>query len=84
MSDDKRIERIETKIDDIGERLGSIDITLAQQHESLKDHMRRTALLEAELHPVKKHVDMVEGAMKLITIIAAVFAIIETVKLLIK
>jgi len=34
-------ERIEKKVDKIGEDIGEIKVTLAAQHESLKDHMRR-------------------------------------------
>lgn len=84
MADDKRIERIETKIDDIADHLSSIDITLSAQHISLKEHIRRTTLLEQELRPVKKHVMMVEGAFKLIGIMAAIAAIYEAIRMALK
>jgi hypothetical protein len=54
--DDKKLDRIETKIDKLDSRLDSVDVTLAKQHESLKDHIRRTELLEQEIKPVAKHV----------------------------
>lgn len=82
--DDKRLERMEVKLDDISDHLGSIDITLSAQHVSLKDHIRRTALLEQELRPIKKHVDMVAGALKLLGVLGTLFAIYEGVKTLIK
>lgn len=77
MSDDKRLERIETKLDDIGDHLGQINVTLAAQHVSLKEHIRRTALLEQEMKPVKKHVYMVNGALKLLGVLALLATIIE-------
>lgn len=78
--DDKRLERIEVKIDDIGDHLGSIDVTLAAQHVQLKEHIRRTALLEAELKPVKKHVDMVNGVMKFLTALGVIAGIVEVIR----
>jgi hypothetical protein len=75
--DEKRLTRIELKLDDISEHLGSIDVTLASQHVSLKDHIRRTTALETALMPVKTHVNRVEGALKLITLIATIAAIVE-------
>jgi len=79
--DDNRLERIEVKLDDIVEHLSSIDVTLAEQHLSLKEHIRRTALLEQDLSPIKVHVNRVEGITKFVVImmgaVAAVSAIIE-------
>ncbi len=74
---DDRLVRIEDKIDAVGQKIGSIDVTLASQHESLKDHMRRTELLEQSIEPIKKHVNMVSGALKLIGLLATIGAIIE-------
>lgn len=44
--DDRRLDNIEAKVDNIKDSIHSIDITLAEQHISLKEHMRRTSLLE--------------------------------------
>lgn len=82
MNDDKRIERIETKIDDISEHLAETNIILAKQHESLKMHMKRSDMLEESLKPLQKHVSMVDGALRLIGVMAAVAAIIEALRLL--
>lgn len=80
MDDSKRLERIEKKLDDSNEHLASIDVTLMSQHVSLKDHMRRTQLLEQELRPIRTHVSRVEGALKLIALAAALATIIELMK----
>jgi len=77
--DDPRLTRIETKLDDLSDHLSSIDSTLSAQHESLKEHIRRTALLEEDIKPIKVHVNRVEGALKLITLMAAIAAVIELV-----
>jgi hypothetical protein len=77
MADDKRLERIEVKIDDISDHLGSIDVTLGAQHVSLKEHIRRTALIESELLPIKKHVNMIQGAIALITVLATIAGLVK-------
>lgn len=82
--DDKRLERIEAKVDDVSDHLSSIDTTLAAQHVSLREHMRRTALLEKELAPIKNHVLMVKGALKLVGVLAAGAALAESLHMLMK
>lgn len=47
-----RLDRIEDKIDKLGERLNSIDVTLAAQHVSLEHHIRRTEILEEVVKPI--------------------------------
>lgn len=77
MSDDKRLERIELKVDDLGDHLTSIDITLAAQHVSLREHIKRSNMLEAKMAPIEKHVAMVSGALKLLGVLATIFAILQ-------
>lgn len=74
---EKRLERIEAKIDDSNDHLASIDVTLASQHASLREHIRRSNMLEAKMAPVERHVNRVEGALKLITLAAALAAVAE-------
>lgn len=74
MSNDKLL-RIENKIDKISDHISSIDITISKQHVSLQDHIRRTELLEEKLQPVERHVNMVNGAVKLILVISAIAGI---------
>lgn len=75
--DDKRLDRIEDKVDTISDKLGATNEILAAQHESLKQHMRRSDLLEEAIKPLQKHVSMVDGALKLIGLLAAMAAIAE-------
>lgn len=80
---DERLERIEAKLDKVNERLSSMDATLAGQHVSLKDHIRRTTLLEAMVEVLRRHDAMWAGALKLVGIGAMLAGIIEgTVALL--
>lgn len=74
--DEARLARIEAKIDDANDRLAAVVVTLAAQHVSIKEHIRRTNLLEQELKPIKVHVYRVEGGLKLITLIATIAAIL--------
>lgn len=74
---DDRLNRIESKVDKLDDHLGSIDVTLAAQHESLKLHIKRTELLEMQLEPVKKHVATVNGAIKFIGVLAIFASIAE-------
>ncbi len=76
MAEDRRLERIESKIDDQNDHLTSIDVTLGKQHISLDHHMRRTSILEIEVKSVKKYVYMMQGAIALLTIMATVIGIL--------
>lgn len=76
MSDSERIVRIENKIDAMGDKISSIDSTLAAQHQSLKYHIKRTDLLEKTIVPLQKHVNMVNGIFKLIGILAFLATIV--------
>lgn len=49
------LTRMEQKQDKMGE-------TLIVNTAHLAEHMRRTALIEADLKPVKKHVNLVQDA----------------------
>lgn len=82
--DDKRLERVEKKIDLISDRLGNIDVTLGSQHVSLKDHMRRTAALEESLKPIQRHVNMVDGALKLVGLLSLILGMIVAIKMVVK
>ena len=73
------LKRIEDKIDKIDDKIGSIDVTLAAQHVSLKDHIRRTQLLEEGFKPIQAHVSRVEGALKFIGALATLAAIAEAI-----
>lgn len=76
--DDKRLERIEKKLDDSNEHLASIDVTLAMQHESLRVHIKRTNKLEDELKPIRRHVYMVQGGMALLSLLGIIAGILKS------
>lgn len=85
MNDDQkhtedRLMRIEEKVDQVSEKIGEINSTLSAQHVSLKEHIRRTNILEKKIEPIEKHVNMVSGIVKLIMIASAVAAIVAVMK----
>jgi hypothetical protein len=73
---DKRLDRLEIKIDKIIEQQVSHNITLQVNTKSLQDHMKRSDALEAIVLPMKKKWDMAEGAMKLIGMAATAIGLI--------
>ena len=78
--DEKRLERIEKKIDDQNEHLSSIDLTLQSQHISLEEHMERTDKLEIKVAPVVKWMYMTQGAAALLGLLATIGAILMVFK----
>lgn len=63
------------KLDRIEERLSGIEKLLERNTISLEEHMRRTALLEEEIRPLKRQATILETLYKLgITLIAALAA----------
>lgn len=74
-----QLSKLGTKIESVDDKLDSVDKTLVKQEENLKEHMRRTDLLEKqhkeldnhvrqEIEPVKKHINQVTGVFKFISI----------------
>ena len=52
---------------------------LARIEENLKDHIRRTELLEAELRPCKQHVTLMTGSLKILGLVSLVSGIALTI-----
>lgn len=85
MSDDRKSTtyRIFEKLEKVENHLHEINVTLEKQHQSLAEHMRRTALLEEEMKPVVKHVEQVRGAgmllfmLSLLATVASVYLIFK-------
>ena len=67
-----------SKIDD---RLSKIDSTLAAQHESLRDHIRRTELLEEQVKPIHEHVHELKGVIKFFKFVGILAAIAEAARI---
>lgn len=67
----------------LNEKIDSIIVVQTRQEENLKEHMKRSDLLEENLNilrndfkPVEKHVHYVEGALKLLGAISVLIGII--------
>jgi uncharacterized coiled-coil protein SlyX len=78
-NNDERLFRLEDKIDTIKDTIGEINVTLAAQHESLKEHMARTKQLEDIVAPLQKHAVMTQGALKLVSGGVALLSVVHTV-----
>lgn len=70
---DDRLDRLE----DGGVETGK---TLVLINANLAEHMRRTALIEEELKPVKDHVSMVRGVGAFLGILALVATVVAAFK----
>jgi hypothetical protein len=67
---------VDDKLDKLDSRLDDIDKTLIRQEGHLKDHIRRTELLEEEVHPIKAHVHQLRGATKLVVIVSSLVGLV--------
>jgi hypothetical protein len=65
------------KLDQINDRLASIDKTLAINTTHLAEHIRRTEILEKQMDPIAKHVQQMQGAGKLLAMLALIATILS-------
>jgi archaellum component FlaC len=70
---------VDQKLDKILNDVGEIKVVQAAQHVTLQEHIRRTELLEEDIKPIKKHVNMVEGALKFIGLMGILAGIYEAI-----
>lgn len=68
---------IDKKLDKIQEDVSEIKTHLAVYNSLLDVHIKRTDILEEKIEPLEKHVNMIKGAIALITILATIAAIAE-------
>lgn len=80
-------QRILDKLEEMDKRLDTIDLTLVKQHVTLEEHIRRSLaneeaveMLREEIKPIQAHVNMINGALKLLGGIALCLAAFESVK----
>lgn len=80
------MKSVEDKLDKISERLDDIVKVQIEQAADLKHHIYRTDLAEArmdsieeDLKPIKKHVDMLNGALKAVGGLAVLASIVKAV-----
>lgn len=76
-------KKLEEKLEKISEKITSIEVTMERNTGSLEKHMLRTELserrlehMEEALKPIVKHVNHVEGAFKLLGMLATVIGVI--------
>lgn len=70
------MDRIEIKLEKIDERLDTIDKHLAVYNQQLKEHIRRTELLETDIIPVKNHVIAVSSISKILGLSSLIVGLI--------
>lgn len=63
--------RIDAKLDHVVEKLEATNIILARNTASLEAHMEQTMLLKKEIQPLKKHVELVNAAAKVLSALGA-------------
>ena len=63
-----QLNKIENKIDRLDAHLSNIDATLAAQHQSLREHMRRTEVVESIVFPLKTNEDRRQGMHDFLTL----------------
>lgn len=75
-------KKVMDKLDIIDSRVDNIDITLAKQEVNLREHMRRTELLEKQhevfnenFKPINAHVNQIKGGMKFVGALSAIAAL---------
>lgn len=64
------------KLDRISEDISAIKVTLAGQAVDLKEHMRRTSLLEDEFKPVRDQIMKWRGALTLLLTLITISEIV--------
>lgn len=76
--------RTDDKLDKIQEDISDIKIIMERNTTSLEYHIKRTNILEGKVAPLEKHADMMNGALKLLGVCAAIAAIIEAMHMVLK
>lgn len=72
------LDRIESKLDTMQDKVANIDKTLAINTTSLQEHMSRTKLNEARIEIIETHVHQVQGAVKFSSVLAAISGFLLT------
>lgn len=70
------LDKIFNKLETIDEKQATMAEVQVKHEENLREHMRRTEILESEFAPVSKHVQQVRGAAKLLAALIPVAGLI--------
>lgn len=79
--EDRRDNRLNDKIDEIIDKLASINVSIAKMEVDVAHHIKRTDLLEEQVEPMKKHADELAGVIKFLKISGVIVGIIEAVRM---
>ena len=71
----KELDKIDRKLEKIDERIDSIDKHLAVYKSQLRFHIKRTDMLEEELHPLKSSLIKAQGAIMFIGLLATIISV---------
>lgn len=70
----EELKEIRDDVKEIRNDIGDIKITMARNTDSLEYHIRRTDILESKVTEVDKHIIVVQGIMRIGTILATLIA----------
>lgn len=87
------VDKLHSKVDEVNDKLSDINVTLNRNTDSLELHMKRSDNLEvmlkhqelsfeAQIEPIKKHVNMVKGALKFIGLVSTLLGILKLFELI--
>lgn len=83
------LKKIDSKQDEMSERINLIEITLAKNTSDVEYHIKRTNLLEdhiktieGDMKPINEHVTFVKNLMKIIASVGALLVFLKTMGLL--
>jgi tetrahydromethanopterin S-methyltransferase subunit B len=79
---ERDVDRIYTLLEKLDGRVDSIDVTLARNTTTLEEHIKRTALLEADMKPIKAHVHLMNTLAKVGSALLALILAAEKLGLL--
>lgn len=82
--DDRRLNKLEEKLDKMSDSISSIDKTLSTQSIQLTEHIKRTNLLEDRFKPVEDHVQSLKGIVLFFKVLASIATVAEVIRLFIK
>lgn len=70
------------KLEAIDDKLGQQAETLARLTTSVEHHVKRTDLLEQRVEPINKHVIVVQGIIKSLSVVAILVGILKAFQLI--